>query len=397
MIEAELAGWLADGLRAGRPGPRAEPRPPTPELHAPRAEGARRLRDERRARAGRRVGRPPREVAAGHRRRARRRRRSSRRSRSPGPGSSTCSTTDDWLHDVVRADRWPRGRRYGRSRAHGRARAGRVREREPDRAAHDRPRAQRRDRRRARPAARRRRAMTVEREYYFNDAGGQMDRFGASVEARYLQAARPRRRRSPRTATTATTSREIAEDILATEGPALGRPPRRRAARPAARARARGARWTAIRATLARFGVAFDTYVSEASLEDEGEIDAGDRAAARGRRHLRGRRRASGSARPRSATTRTGSLVRSNGRHTYFAADCAYLIDKFRRGFDHLIYVWGADHHGDVVRVKGAAQALGLDPDARRAPALPVRLVPARRRAGEDEQARRARSSRSTS
>ncbi|HZD78584.1 MAG TPA: DALR anticodon-binding domain-containing protein, partial [Actinomycetota bacterium] len=45
-------------------------------------------------------------------------------------------------------------------------------------------------------------------------------------------------------------------------------------------------------------------------------------------------------------------------------ADCAYLVDKFSRGFDHLIYVWGADHHGDVVRVRGAAEALGFDPDA---------------------------------
>ena len=57
-------------------------------------------------------------------------------------------------------------------------------------------------------------------------------------------------------------------------------------------------------------------------------------------------------------------LIRSNGQHTYFAADCAYVIDKFWRGFDHLLYVWGADHHGDVVRVTGAATALGYDPDA---------------------------------
>src|SRR4029079_4895502 len=57
-------------------------------------------------------------------------------------------------------------------------------------------------------------------------------------------------------------------------------------------------------------------------------------------------------------------VIRTNGRHTYFGADCAYLIDKFGRGFDHLIYVWGADHHGDVARVKGAAEALGYDPAA---------------------------------
>jgi arginyl-tRNA synthetase len=57
-------------------------------------------------------------------------------------------------------------------------------------------------------------------------------------------------------------------------------------------------------------------------------------------------------------------LVRSNGEPTYFAADCAYVVDKFGRGFDRLVYVWGADHHGDVKRVRGAAQALGFDPDA---------------------------------
>ena len=56
-------------------------------------------------------------------------------------------------------------------------------------------------------------------------------------------------------------------------------------------------------------------------------------------------------------------MVRSNGRHTYFGADLAYVVDKFRRGFDHLLYVWGADHHGDVARVKGAAQGLGYDPE----------------------------------
>ena len=55
-------------------------------------------------------------------------------------------------------------------------------------------------------------------------------------------------------------------------------------------------------------------------------------------------------------------LIRSTGEPTYFAADCAYVLDKAGRGFDHLIYVWGADHHGTVKRVMGAAQALGVDP-----------------------------------
>jgi arginyl-tRNA synthetase len=55
-------------------------------------------------------------------------------------------------------------------------------------------------------------------------------------------------------------------------------------------------------------------------------------------------------------------LIRRTGEPTYFAKDCAYLLDKVRRGFDRLVYVWGADHHGDVKRLLGAAQALGVDP-----------------------------------
>ena len=72
----------------------------------------------------------------------------------------------------------------------------------------------------------------------------------------------------------------------------------------------------------------------------------------------------SGSARPPSATTRTGSSIRSTGEPTYFAADIGYVTEKFGRGFDHLIYIWGADHHGTVARVRNAAEAMGYDRDA---------------------------------
>ena len=57
-------------------------------------------------------------------------------------------------------------------------------------------------------------------------------------------------------------------------------------------------------------------------------------------------------------------IIRSNGQPTYFAADIGYVTEKFSRGFDHLIYIWGADHHGTVARVRNAAQAMGYDPDA---------------------------------
>ena len=55
-------------------------------------------------------------------------------------------------------------------------------------------------------------------------------------------------------------------------------------------------------------------------------------------------------------------LVRASGTHTYFASDIAYHLDKYQRGFDRLINIWGADHHGYITRVKAAVQALGQDP-----------------------------------
>jgi arginyl-tRNA synthetase len=57
-------------------------------------------------------------------------------------------------------------------------------------------------------------------------------------------------------------------------------------------------------------------------------------------------------------------IYRSDGRPTYFAADIGYVTEKFSRGFDHLIYVWGADHHGTVARLRNAAGAMGYDREA---------------------------------
>jgi arginyl-tRNA synthetase len=57
-------------------------------------------------------------------------------------------------------------------------------------------------------------------------------------------------------------------------------------------------------------------------------------------------------------------IIRSDGRPTYFAADIGYVTEKFSRGFEHLIYIWGADHHGTVARLRNAASAMGYDADA---------------------------------
>ncbi len=57
-------------------------------------------------------------------------------------------------------------------------------------------------------------------------------------------------------------------------------------------------------------------------------------------------------------------ILRSNGEPTYFASDIGYVTEKFSRGFEELIYIWGADHHGTVARVRNAAEAMGYDKDA---------------------------------
>jgi arginyl-tRNA synthetase len=200
----------------------------------------------------------------------------------------------------------------------------------------------------------------VEREYYYNDAGGQMDRFGASVDARYLTH-RGRPTEIPEDGYHGGYIDELGRALAEREPSWAALPDEERlaAVRKAAAERVLG--W--IDATLARFNVRFDSFVSEAALERKGEIaQAIDRLRASGLAY-----EDEGAVWFRS--TRFGDdkdrvLVRSDGRHTYFGADCAYVIDKFARGFDHLIYVWGADHHGDIARVRGAAQGLGFDPDA---------------------------------
>ena len=204
---------------------------------------------------------------------------------------------------------------------------------------------------------------SVEREYYFNDAGGQMDRFGASVEARYLQLL-GREAEVPEDGYHGDYVADLARRIVETRRSGPGRPAARRARRAAP---ARGAPgWCSSRSTgrSSGSGCASTASCSNASLADKG-------------RDRRGR--SSGCATPGYAYDAEGAvwfrstafgddkdraLVRSNGTHTYFGADCAYLIDKFARGFDHLVYVWGADHHGDVARVQGRRAGARVRPRA---------------------------------
>jgi arginyl-tRNA synthetase len=201
----------------------------------------------------------------------------------------------------------------------------------------------------------------VEREYYFNDAGRQMELFGASVEARYLELF-GHEAEIPEDGYHGAYLIDIAKDIQAAVGDTLlTLPPDERRARLQHEGAERVLAMT--HRTLDRLGVSFDVFFSEQTLHERGEIaQAVTRLRAAGYAYDE-----DGAVFFRSTAfgdDKDRVLIRSNGVPTYFGADCAYIIDKFSRGFDRLVYVWGADHHGDVVRVRGAAQALGYDPAA---------------------------------
>ena len=116
-----------------------------------------------------------------------------------------------------------------------------------------------------------------------------------------------------------------------------------------------------IEASLERLGVHFDVWKSEGSLHSEGWVDrAIERLRAGG--HLYEQ---DGALWFRSTTfgdDKDRVLIRSTGEPTYFAADVGYVVEKLSRGFDHLIYIWGVDHHGYIARTRGAAEAMGFDP-----------------------------------
>ncbi len=194
----------------------------------------------------------------------------------------------------------------------------------------------------------------VTREYYFNDSGAQINHLGASVAARKRDQPVPEdgykgayveqlAAAVPDDVWTAATADGAQEDAV------LGA---------WASQRVRGM----IEASLTRLGVHFDVWKSEASLHEEGWVeravarlqDAGEVYEQDGATWFRST--AYGDDKDRV-------IYRSDGRPTYFAADIGYVTEKFSRGFDHLIYIWGVDHHGTVARNKNAAQAMGYDPD----------------------------------
>jgi arginyl-tRNA synthetase len=116
-----------------------------------------------------------------------------------------------------------------------------------------------------------------------------------------------------------------------------------------------------IRDDLALFGVTYDEWFSERSLTEKGAVNrALERLRAAG--HLYDQDGALWFRATDFGDEKDRVVVRDNGQTTYFASDIAYHMDKLERGFDRVIDIWGADHHGYVPRIKGALQALGDDP-----------------------------------
>ena len=371
-IEEHLIGLVRTALTDASEELGLQGEPPAVELSKPRQKEHGDFATNVALVVAKRVGRPPREVADTLVRRLP----PSDRVRSAevaGPGFVNFRVTEDWLHDAVR-EAVARGRDYGRAEPAGtRVQVEFVSANPtgPLHIGHARNAALGDAVARLLEFA----GWSVEREYYFNDAGGQMDRFGASVEARYLELV-GRDAEVPEDGYHGDYVVDLARDILATEGPELADlPPEERMVR----LRAEGVRrvMPQIEASLERFGVRFDSYLAESMLVERGEIDAAiERMRAHGDVY-----EGEGAVWFRSTTfgdDKDRPLIRGTGLHTYFAADCAYLVDKFERGFDRLLYVWGADHHGDIARVQGAAASLGYDAERDRDPHLPVGVVPAR-------------------
>jgi arginyl-tRNA synthetase len=199
----------------------------------------------------------------------------------------------------------------------------------------------------------------VEREYYFNDAGRQIDLLGASVEAAYLRLlGRPAE--PPEDGYKGAYVTDMAAELRDERGEDLAD------LDPEARLTTI-TDWSfrrmlaGIRQTLARLGVEFDVWFSERTLHESGAI-AGTVEDLRERGVVDDRDGAVWLRSSQFGDDKDRPLIRSNGQPTYFGADAAYYRDKRRRGFDKLIFLWGADHHGYVPRMRAVVRAFG-DPD----------------------------------
>lgn len=211
---------------------------------------------------------------------------------------------------------------------------------------------------------------SVHREYYINDSGRQIHTLGRSVRYRAFELL-GEAVQFPEECYQGDYIKDIAQAILDDEGEAFFQQDEERVVAHCARHAAQSI-IAGIRSDLESFGIRFDEWFSEQSLYDNGRVD-------QALSELKSRQvvyESDGAA--WFKTTDFGDekdrvVVRQNGQTTYFASDIAYHHNKLQRGFDRLINVWGADHHGYIPRMKAAVEATGWDPQ--RFQVLLVQLV----------------------
>ena len=202
---------------------------------------------------------------------------------------------------------------------------------------------------------------TVEKEYYVNDAGNQMDAFSRSLYCRYQQAL-GRDCEMPADGYQGYYPVELAKKIVAEKGKAfLDMPPEKAAQEIAKLALPRVL--ADIKADLGLLGVDFDVWFSERTLFEKGQYKRAMAMLKQGG-HIEEREGAQWFVSTALGEDKDNVLVRSNGFPTYFASDLAYHYNKFlERSFDKVINIWGADHQGHVSRMKAVVGALGVNPD----------------------------------
>ncbi|MBB3132212.1 arginyl-tRNA synthetase [Paenibacillus rhizosphaerae] len=200
----------------------------------------------------------------------------------------------------------------------------------------------------------------VTREYYINDAGNQVENLCKSIEARYLQAL-GQDAEMPEDGYHGEDIKGFAKELVAEKGDSLlSMDPGERTA--FFRSYGLEKELGKIKRDLARFRVHFDEWFSETSLYEKGLVEASlNELKAKGQVY-----ELDGATWLR--TTEYGDdkdrvLVKNDGTYTYLTPDIAYHRDKYNRGYDRMINIWGADHHGYIPRMKAAMEAIGNDPD----------------------------------
>lgn len=199
----------------------------------------------------------------------------------------------------------------------------------------------------------------VQKEFYINDAGNQIDNLAASVEARYLELL-GQAVSFPEDGYHGKDIVETAQRIIDNAGSRyLMMSPADR--REVFKQIALDEKLLALREDLESFGVTFDEWFSERSLFEDDAVAAACRQL-REKGHAYDKDGAFWLRSTDFGDDKDRVIIRDNGIPTYFASDIAYHDNKFRRGFETVINIWGADHHGYIPRMKAAVAALGYDP-----------------------------------